>query len=1052
METIDPQIDPAIDPASDPNKGIISWFARNHVAANLLMFVIILTGIFSASTIRTQLMPDVQLDVISIEVPFPGASPGEVESGVVTRIEEAVRDIEGIADMRSFSNPSSGTVRLDVDPGYDALAILDEVKMAVDRIPSLPGSIEKPVIYRNQPNPRAINVQIYGDLDEVSMKGLVSTIQDEILSLPSVTKADIQGARPDEISVELEESRLRQYGLSLNDVAKAIRRSSLDLPAGSIRSDSGDILLRTEGQAYRKMDFEKIVLIHESDGTRLTLGDIAKITDGFVEVQFYSIFNGKPSIGISVSAVGDQNQIDISNEVTDYVKKRSQTLPEGISIESWGNSTAYLSESINIMVSNMTMGIVLVLVILGIFLRLQLAFWVMLGMPIAFLGAFALLPLVDGSLNLLSLFGFILVLGIVVDDAIIIGESVQTASERDGHSLDNVIRGAKRVAMPATFGVLTTVVTFIPLLTVPGGFGALPAAIGSVVVLCLLFSIIESKLILPAHLASMKPLPANDHSPLRRFQNRFADGLKYLVEHKYRPLLIKSINARYTTLAVFISMLILSTGFVMGPYIKTVFFPSMSTDHIRAQVEMVDGTSPARVVKVVERLNDSLVELNEEQPEDDKFLKNTAAYVFNTNGNVFAELKAVDSLSQSPEQIAANWRERVGELSGVKTIQISGAQKSHGYSKDINFKLISPNIKELEAAAELLHQHLRSYDGVYDIENSNTGSIPEINLKIKPSAEALGLALTDLASQVRAAFYGVEAQRLQRGREEVKVMVRYPREERESMGNLESMYIRTSDGDEVPFTAVAELETRVSPSTIRRTWGKRAIIISADINKTITQPGKIVDDVTLGDFSVQLAQQHPDVRIELGGASQEEDELIQRMVLTTALALFGIYALMAIPLKSYLQPLIIMGVIPFGMIGALIGHIIVGIPFSALSVYGIIALAGVVVNDSIILVDFVNKSVADGMDILEAVIKAGTERFRAIMLTSLTTFFGLLPILTESSLAAQMVIPMAVSLGFGILFATVITLILIPCLYVMLNDIKLTRNALVSGVAKSTFS
>jgi multidrug efflux pump subunit AcrB len=694
----------------------------------------------------------------------------------------------------------------------------------------------------------------------------------------------------------------------------------------------------------------------------------------------------------------------------------------------------------------------LVLVILGIFLRLQLAFWVMLGMPIAFLGAFALLPLVDGSLNLLSLFGFILVLGIVVDDAIIIGESVQTASERDGHSLDNVIRGAKRVAMPATFGVLTTVVTFIPLLTVPGGFGALPAAIGSVVVLCLLFSIIESKLILPAHLASMKPLPANDHSPLRRFQNRFADGLKYLVEHKYRPLLIKSIDARYTTLAVFISMLILATGFVMGPYIKTVFFPSMSTDYIRAQVEMVDGTSPARVVKVVERLNDSLVELNEEQPEDDKFLKNMAAYVFNTNGNVVAELRAVDSLSQSPEQIAANWRERVGELSGVKTIQISGAQKSHGHSKDINFKLISPNIKELEAAAELLHQHLRSYDGVYDIENSNTGSIPEINLKIKPSAEALGLALTDLASQVRAAFYGVEAQRLQRGREEVKVMVRYPREERESMGNLESMYIRTRDGDEVPFTAVAELETRVSPSTIRRTWGKRAIIISADINKTITQPGKIVDDVTLGDFSVQLSQQHPDVRIELGGASQEEDELIQRMVLTTALALFGIYALMAIPLKSYLQPLIIMGVIPFGMIGALIGHIIVGIPFSALSVYGIIALAGVVVNDSIILVDFVNKSVADGMDILEAVIKAGTERFRAIMLTSLTTFFGLLPILTESSLAAQMVIPMAVSLGFGILFATVITLILIPCLYVMLNDIKLTRNALVSGVAKSTFS
>lgn len=1023
----------------DPHKGIIAWFARNHVAANLLMFVIILTGIFSALTIRTQIMPDVQLDRITIQVPFPGASPGEVETGVVIRIEEAVRDIEGIVNMRSFANPSSGTVELDIETAYDGLAVLDEVNAAVDRIVNFPASIERPNIYRNQPQPRAISVQIFGELDETTMKGLAVTIQGEILSLPSVTKADVRGARPYEISIEVEESRLRQYGLSLQDVAQAVQRSSLDLPAGSIRSDSGDILLRTEGQAYRKADFEKIVLISASDGTRLTLSDIAEINDGFAEVRFYSLFNGKPSIGISVSAVGDQNQIDISNEVTEYVEKRSKTLPEGISIQSWGNSTAYLSESIGMMVSNMLMGIILVLVTLGIFLRLQLAFWVMLGMPIAFLGAFALLPLVDGSLNLLSLFGFILVLGIVVDDAIIIGESVQTAGEQDGHTLDNVIRGAKRVAMPATFGVLTTVATFVPFLTVPGGFGALPAAIGSVVILCLLFSIVESKLILPAHLASMRPITADDNSALRRFQNYFSVGLKRFIQQQYQPLLVKAIEARYLTLSVFVGMLILAMGFVMGPYIKTVFFPVMSTDFIRGEIEMVDGTSPAQVIKVVERLNNSLLSLDAEQPVEAKFLKNVAAYVYNTTGTVVAELKPVDSLSQNPAQIATQWRDRVGEISGVKAIQITGAQKSHGYGKDINFKLISPNTQELEAAAEMLHQHLRSYEGVNDIENSNAGSIPEINLKIKPSAEALGLALTDLASQVRAGFYGVEAQRIQRGREEVKVMVRYPQQERESMGNLESMYIRTKEGDEVPFTAVAELEHRVSPSTIRRTSGQRAVIISADINTTITQPGKIVEDVTQGEFSRQLLQKHPDVSIELGGASQEEEELIQRMIFTTVLALFAIYALMAIPLKSYLQPIIIMAVIPFGMIGALIGHVIVGIPFSALSVYGIIALAGVVVNDSIILVDFVNKSVADGMDYVEAAIKAGSERFRAIMLTSVTTFFGLLPILTETSLSAQLVKPMAVSLGFGILFATVITLILIPCLYVVLNDIRLLR-------------
>ena len=764
------------------------------------MFVIILTGIFSALTIRTQIMPDVQLDRITIQVPFPGASPGEVETGVVIRVEEAVRDIEGIVNMRSFANPSSGTVELDIETAYDALAVLDEVNAAVDRIANFPASIERPNIYRNQPQPRAISVQIFGELDETTMKGLAVTIQGEILSLPSVTKADVRGARPYEISIEVEESRLRQYGLSLQDVAQAVQRSSLDLPAGSIRSDSGDILLRTEGQAYRKADFEKIVLISESDGTRLTLSDIAEIKDGFAEVRFYSLFNGKPSIGISVSAVGDQNQIDISNEVTEYVEKRSKTLPEGISIQSWGNSTAYLSESIGMMVSNMLMGIILVLVTLGIFLRLQLAFWVMLGMPIAFLGAFALLPLLDGSLNLLSLFGFILVLGIVVDDAIIIGESVQTAGEQDGHTLDNVIRGAKRVAMPATFGVLTTVATFAPFLTVPGGFGALPAAIGSVVILCLLFSIVESKLILPAHLASMRPLTANDNSSLRRFQNYFAVGLKRFIQQQYQPLLVKAIEARYLTLSMFVGMLILAIGFVMGPYIKTVFFPVMSTDFIRGEIEMVDGTSPAQVIKVVERLNNSLLSFDAEQPVEAKFLQNVAAYVYNTTGTVVAELQPVDSLSLNPEQIAAQWRTRVGEIAGVKTIQITGAQKSHGYGKDINFKLISPNTQELEAAAEMLHQHLRSYEGVNDIENSNAGSIPEINLKIKPSAEALGLALTDLASQVRAGFYGVEAQRIQRGREEVKVMVRYPQQERESMGNLESMYIRTKEGDEVPFT------------------------------------------------------------------------------------------------------------------------------------------------------------------------------------------------------------------------------------------------------------
>ena len=498
----------------DTHKGIIAWFARNHVAANLLMFVIVLTGIISALTIRTQITPDLEADRITIDIPFPGASPGEVESGVISRLEEAIRDIEGIEQMRTYSRKSMGTMRLDIESDAEIQVVMDEVKIAIDRISSFPSSIEKPIIYRAQPQVGAINIQVFGELDERSMKEFTELVRDEILSLTSVTKAELRGARPYEIAIELKEEKLRQYGLTLSAVAQAIRRSSLDLPAGVIQSDSGDILLRTEGLAYNKNDFERIVLVSKNDGTRLTLGDIAIVSDGFIEQEFHSFFNGEPSIGIAVYAVSDQNQIDISKEVKAYIEKRKARLPEGINLEAWGDSTAYLSDTVDMMVYNMLTGVLLVLVVLGVFLRLQLAFWVMLGMPIAFLGAFALLPLAGGSINLISLFGFILVLGIVVDDAIIIGESVQSTTDKLGPGIDNVIIGAKRVATPATFGVLTTVVTFIPLLLVPGTFGAMPEAIGIVVILCLLFSIIESKLILPAHLASMSPLaPHTEREP-----------------------------------------------------------------------------------------------------------------------------------------------------------------------------------------------------------------------------------------------------------------------------------------------------------------------------------------------------------------------------------------------------------------------------------------------------------------------------------------------------------------------------------------------------------
>ena len=687
----------------DTHQGIIAWFARNHVAANLLKLVIIGCGLISASTIRTQMAPDFESQTVTITVPFPGASPGEVETGILLRVEEAVRNIEGIARMTSDARRGNGSVRLEVENGYDIQVIMDEVNMAMDRISSMPNQTERFSVSRGYSEFDAITVQITGDLTERGMKRLAEQIRDEILALPSITKADVQGARGYEISVEIEESKLRQYGLTLDSVARAIRLSSLDLPAGSINTDSGDIMLRTEGQAYSQADFENIVLLTQMDGTRLTLADVAKVNDGFVEQEFFSFFNGKQSVGVGVYAVSDQNQIEISEEVKTYIKQRQVTLPDGIIIKSWRDSTEMLNSVLDIMLSNMMFGVLLVMIILGLFLRIQLAFWVMLGIPIAFLGAFALMPSVGTSVNMFSLFGFILVLGIVVDDAIIIGESVQSHAERDGHSIDNVIIGARKVAIPATFGVLTTIATFAPLLSVPGSFAVVPGSIGWVVILCLAFSIVESKLILPAHLASMNP-QAPSKGPVRKFQDYMARQLNNVKMKYYEPLLNTALRQRYITTSIFLAMLLLALGFVIGPYVRTVMFPNMASDFIMARVELVDGASSSQVVRVVKDVSDKLIELNESKPEDERFLINVSATTTDGTGRIMADVSTNADIN--PEVISNEWRELVGDLAGTKRLEFYGSMRSHGGNNDIEFSLVGSDPEELKAASEMLESTL----------------------------------------------------------------------------------------------------------------------------------------------------------------------------------------------------------------------------------------------------------------------------------------------------------------------------------------------------------
>ncbi|MRJ45491.1 efflux RND transporter permease subunit [Idiomarina loihiensis] len=1040
---------------TEKQTGLIAWFARNSVAANLLMIIILVAGALSVFTVRKQMFPEIELNIISIQVPFPGAAPQEVEQGVIMLIEDAIEDVDGIEEMTSQSREGGGSVTLEVEPDYDVQVVMDEVKMLVDAIPNFPQQIEKPNIYRVRPQRQVIWMSVYGDLDERSRKELAKEVRDELKTVGGITKVDVVGDRDYEISVEISQQDLERYGLTFSQIVDAVRGTSIDVAGGSIKTPNGDILLRANNQAYVGGEFEKIVLLSRADGTRLTLGDIAKVEDGFIEEESYTRFDGKPATFVRVQSVGDQNDLKIAEYVRGYTERKNEELPDGVQVAQWGDSSYYLQGRLDLMMNNMWMGGLLVFLMLSLFLQLRLAFWVMIGIPVCFLGTIALMPLpmFDISINMISLFGFILVLGIVVDDAIVIGESAYTEIEENGKSIDNVIAGAKRVAMPATFGVLTTMVAFVPMLTVEGGMGAIWESIAWVVILCLAFSLVESKLILPAHIANMKysKQKGEKANAFQRFRNRFANAIKSFVDNYYRPFLKKCLHYRYTTLATFVGMLILMVGLMSGGIVRWVFFPDIPSDFIQANVEMQPGTSETRTIEVLNSVEKSLNDVNSRIKENDgeAVVRHTNIWMDgNTAGTVFVELKKGEDRQIDGFEIVNQWREAVPELAGVRALNFQGSM-SGGSGFDIEFQLVGENLDELKAAADELKLELADYDGVFDIEDTFGDGKEEILLQTKPLATAMGINLAELATQVRYAFYGAEAQRIQRGDEEVKVMVRYPRDQRESVGNLQDMKLRGPDGSEIPFTELADIEFAEGYSTITRIDRQRSVNVRARVDKDTVEPFRVVNEVR--EQKIQpILDKYPSVNFQLQGATQDEAEATGSLALGGFLAMFAVYALMAIPLKSYSQPLIIMSVIPFGIIGAIIGHWVIGMPVSILSLFGIIALAGVVVNDSLVMVDYVNRAREMGTDLRKAVLDAGCRRFRAITLTSLTTFFGLLPIVLEKSLQAKIVIPMAISLAFGIIFATVITLLLIPCLYLILADTKRGMRTMLSWYGLAT--
>lgn len=1020
---------------------MIAWFTRNHVAANLLMISILFLGLFSVSRlIPLEVFPSFETDRISVSMSLRGATPEDVEQGVTIRIEEAIQDLEGIKKISSRSSENQSTVTVEVDSGYEPRELLADIKSRVDAINTFPQDAEKPVVALAQRIHDVINVTVSSHYSEKETREFAEKVRDDLLRIPGVTQLNLDGVRDYEISIEVQQDKLRQYQLSLEGIATAINESSIDVSAGNLKTLGGDILLRSKGQAYHKDEFARIVVKSYPDGSLVRLKDVAIINDGFEESPVSTRFNGLRSVFIEIYRIGDQSAIEVAGKVKDYIADQQASLPLGFELSYWDDDSVIVKNRISTLSSNALQGGILVLALLTLFLRPSIAFWVFIGIPVSFMGAFLVMPFFGVSLNVMSLFGFILVLGIVVDDAIVTGENIYTHLKTAESGEQAAIRGTEEVATPVTFGILTTVAAFLPLAFIEGNRGALFAQIPVVVIPVLLMSLVESKFVLPAHLKRLKLRKEKQQlSRFDRIQQNFADGFEQAIIRFYSPLLHRALSHKGATLALFVATFGIILALVTSGWMKFTFFPRIPSETVRAVLTLPSGTPFDVTAGYINLMSEQAEVIKNKYRDPDSgesvvinILATTGGRGGATNvGRVRFEITPPESRSISigSRELVAEWRNLIGQIPGAESLIF---RAEIGRSSDpIDIQLSGTSLKALAEAAERVKQQLSTYPTVFEISDSLSDGKQELQLRLNAQGKALGLSPTDVSRQVRSAFYGVQVQRIQRGRDDIRVMLRLPLSERSSLTTLNQLLIPLPDGGQVPLNHVADLKAGKSPSTIYRIDRYRTINVVADVEKNNTNMTALQAD--LETFMAEIMGQYPTIRYSMEGEAKEQRESFSSLTWGLALVLFAIYVLLAIPFKSYVQPFIVMSVIPFGMIGAVMGHWIMGMGLTLMSVLGMLALVGVVVNDSLVLVDYINKQRRQGAALMDAVITAGASRFRPVMLTSITTFIGLMPLLFETQTQAQFLIPMAVSLGFGIIFATFITLLLVPVNYLLVD-------------------
>lgn len=1016
------------------SRGPIAWMVHNRVSANLLMLVLLLGGLFMTTRIQQEVFPAFELDVVTVRVAYPGATPEEVEQGVVLAVEEAVRALDGVDEVRSSASEGSATVSVELQTGADRQKVWQDVQQAVSRITTLPEETERPDVSLNVHRRDVMDIQVHGPVDEMALFRAAQRIRDGLLQQPGVTQVELEGARPLEVHIEIAEADLRAHGLTLEQVAQKVRTMALDRAGGRIETRGGEILLRVQERRQWAEEYARLPLVSTGDGVMLRLGDVARVSEGFAEARRTGTFNGEPSIGVSVYRVPGQTPFGVAEAVRSALPALVASLPPQVEATIEDDDSEVYRDRLTLLLKNGFFGLTLVLLLLSLFLEFKLAFWVTVGIPTSFLGGLLFLPMMDVSINMVSLFAFIIALGIVVDDAIIAGENIYEYRQRGMGYIESAIRGAQDIAIPISFAILTNVVAFMPMLFIPGGFGQIWAMIPLVVGTVFLISWVEALFILPTHLAHMKDRRHTRWGEtVHRRQQRFSAGFSRFIERVYKPLLSAAVHHRYFTVACALALLAVVVAIPMSGRMGFILMPKVESDTAYASATLPVGSPEAKVFAVRDRLVSAARKVIEENG-GERLSTGVRALVVDNAVSVRAYLLPPGQRPISTADFTRLWRQEVGTIAGAESGRFESDRGGPGGGASISIELNHSNVVMLDRASTALAARLAQYSNVKDIDDGYAPGKRQIDFRLRPEAYSLGLTANEVGNQIRHAFYGAEALRQLRGSDEVKVVVKLPEQERQRLFDLEQMLIRTPDGGYVPLAQIADFEPSRAFTSIDRRNGRRTVTVTANV-EPIDETSRVLKSVT-DEVLPQLLRDYPGLGYSFEGRQASMREAAESFLVSVSLALVVIFALLAVPFRSYVQPAIVMSAIPFGAVGAILGHLLMGYNLSMISVMGMIALGGVVVNDALVMIDYANARRADGLSAFDAMVAAGVRRFRPILLTTLTTFGGLAPMIFETSRQARFMIPMAISLGYGILFATAITLVLVPSLYLILEDVK----------------